>query len=72
MSMSSLERDLAARLRVILDNPKLRVKDLLAWQSGTTWSYEAPRDEEILVFEPYYSITCLVPKSADHRKGGRA
>ena len=71
MSMKTLESELAARLRVILNNPKLRVKDLIAWQCGTGWTYEPPYDDEVLVFEPYLSITCLIKKSVDKRKGGR-
>lgn len=34
MSMASLEREILARARIALENPKLKTKDILEWSSG--------------------------------------
>ena len=34
MSLATLEREIVGEARVVLKNPKLRLKDLLEWSTG--------------------------------------
>ena len=41
MSLATLERELAAETAKIINNPKFRAKDILAWQCGNDLKAEA-------------------------------
>lgn len=67
MSMQSLKHEIVAAVRVVLNNPKMRVKDLLAWSNGTN-TPNGPDEIEIKVRAIDMNWSCIVPKSCDKRK----
>lgn len=66
MSIASLERELVYHARVILNNQKLRVKDLLEWSSGPV----APRDGEIEL--RINELNCVFAAGTDKRPAADA
>lgn len=64
MSLSPLEREILAQLKVIVKNSKLREKDLLEWSTGGIKAQEG----EVLVRLPSLSINVCIPKNQDKRK----
>lgn len=48
MSMRSLENAILAGAKVVLNNPKLRMKDILEWTTGEV----LPHDGEVVVRVP--------------------
>ena len=63
MSIATLERAVVAGAREVLNNPKLRVKDLLEWSTSKV----QPHDGEVVIFVPDLGTWAAFPKACDHR-----
>ena len=64
MSMQALERQIRLEAQKILNNPKLRNKDILAWSSGPV---EAEEGEVVIRCEQLGINVCV---AAEHDKRG--
>lgn len=64
MSIASLEKELRDNLQIVLKNPKLKIKDILAWSSGKC---EPMDDSEIEVRDEKLQLNCVVKKTVDKR-----
>ena len=64
MSMATLERAFCAGARVILKNPKLRVKDIMEWRTSKI----EPQDGEVVVYVSDPGGYVAVKKEVDKRK----
>ena len=49
MSLASLERELAGWLRILCENPRLRVKDIAEWSSDEQTVRKHARPDETVV-----------------------
>jgi len=63
MSMATLEREILAQSRLLLKNPKLKMKDILEWSTGTV----VPRKDEIEVRAPDPGVNICILKVHDKR-----
>lgn len=63
MSMATLERAVLDGAREVLNNPKLRKKDLMEWSTGDI----EPEDGEIVVNVPDPGVFVCVKKEHDKR-----
>ena len=63
MSMATLERAVLAGTRDVLNNRKLRMKDILEWSTGEI----KPQDGEIMVRVPYPGVNVCVAAVMDKR-----
>jgi hypothetical protein len=61
MSLASLERELTGWLRIIVRNPKLRVKDIQEWSSSEAAVRKNARADEQVVFCPQLGLWASVP-----------
>ena len=64
MSVSQLESVIWRECQRILENPKMRKKDLLEWSTGEV----EPRDGEIAIYIDHLGITAVVQAQLDRRK----
>ncbi len=64
MSLATLERAILASAKIVLKNPKLKMKDLLEW---STSDIKPKDDTEIVVRIPDPGVNICVPKAADKR-----
>jgi len=64
MSMATLERAVLAGARVVLNNPKLKLKDILEWSTGEVKT----ADGEVTVHVPDPGVNVSVKKENDKRK----
>ena len=64
MSLNSLETTVWRECQRLLENSKMRKKDLLEWSTGDI----EPREGEILIHIPSLSINVVVLASLDKRK----
>jgi hypothetical protein len=64
MSMATLERAVLAGAKVALNNPKLRLKDIMEWSSGDI----KPHDGEIVVHVCDPGVFVAVKTESDKRK----
>lgn len=64
MSMRTLERVVLAGAKAVLCNPKLKMKDILEWSTGTV----EPRDGEVVVNVPDPGVSVCVLKAHDKRE----
>jgi len=65
MSLRSLESAILAELRTVADNPKIRLKDIMAWQTGDTL---APQEGETYFYLPELHVSVAV-KWPERKKG---
>lgn len=63
--MATLERAIVQEARMVLHNPKLRIKDLLAWSTGPE---EPDGADEVGIHLPIHKINLVVLKIYDKRK----
>jgi len=56
MSMATLERAILVELKVVADNNKLRLKDIMEWSTGEI----VAREDETLYFLPDLKVWCAV------------
>lgn len=63
MSMATLEREILAQAKLLLKNPKLRMKDILEWSTGVV----VPRKDEIEFRLPDPGCNVCVAKVHDKR-----
>ncbi len=63
MSMATLERAVLAGAKHMLNNPKLRMKDIMEWSSAEI----APQDGEIVAYVPDPGVYVAVEKELDCR-----
>lgn len=64
MSMATLERAILSGARIVLKNPKLRLRDIMEWSTG---KFE-PQDGEIVVNVSDPGAYVAVKKECDKRK----
>lgn len=64
MSMATLERAILAGARGVLENPKLRRKDIMEWSSGKV----LPQPGEVVVRIPDPGVWVAVKNECDKRK----
>lgn len=64
MSMATLERAIVASARVVLKNPKLRLKDLMEWRTAEI----KPEKGEVVVYVKDPGVWVAVKKECDKRK----
>ena len=63
MSMATLERAVLAGAKTVLNNPRLKMKDILEWSTGDI----TPQDGEIVVHVPDPGVFVAVKKENDKR-----
>ncbi len=63
MSMATLERAILAGAKVLLNNPKLRIKDIQEWSSGDIVAQEG----EVVIYVPDPGVHVAVKKTVDKR-----
>ena len=63
MSLATLERAIVISARGVLNNPKLRLKDLLEWSTSKVKS----REGEVAVYVPDPGAWAVFPKACDKR-----
>ena len=67
MNLTSLEREIVAEARGVLNNPKLGFTEILAWSTGKGGA--KPQNEaEIAVFLPVLKVWACIPAALDKRK----
>jgi high-affinity K+ transport system ATPase subunit B len=64
MGMRELERLICASARVVLNNRKLRVKDIMEWSTGEI----NPQDGEVVIRVADLGVWVAVKKEHDKRK----
>lgn len=66
MSMRDIERAIVAEAAVLLNNRKLRLKDLMAWQNAPI---KDAREDEVVIEVPALGVnwSACFPKSCDKR-----
>jgi hypothetical protein len=64
MSMATLERAILAGAKEILNNPRLRLKDMQEWSSGEI----KPQAGEVTIKVPDPGVCVTVKKECDKRK----
>lgn len=64
MSLATLERAITEEARSILNNRKLRVKDMQEWSTGEV----KPQEGEIVIFCPTIGAYAAFKKECDKRK----
>ena len=67
MSMATLEREIVDKIRVFLNNPKFKKKDLLAWCTSDDKGVQPRNESEIKVYLPSLDIFFCCKKSLDKR-----
>lgn len=67
MSMATLEREILAQAKLLLNNPELKMKDILEWSTGTV----VPRKDEIKFRLPQIPCNVCVAKANDKRPAHR-
>ena len=65
MSFAGLERAVMAELREVVNNRRLRNKDLLKWSTGQVDSEEG----EVVVHLPRLGVNCAIAREHDKRQG---
>ena len=63
MSLNKLETEIWHECQTILQNPKMRKKDLLEWSIGAI----EPRDGEISIWVDRFHVNAVVLSTLDHR-----
>ena len=64
MSMQTLERAILAEAKTVLNNPKLKMKDIMEWSTGPVKA----EDGEVIVELPGLGVNVAVAKSNDLRQ----
>lgn len=64
MSMATLERAVLAGARLVLENPKLKMKEILEWSTGSIKTEPG----EITIRVPDPGVNVAVKKECDKRK----
>ena len=64
MSMATLERAVLVGAKIVLNNPKLKMKDILEWSTGEV----KPQDGEMVVRVPDPGVFVAVKAENDKRK----
>ncbi|HUW35248.1 MAG TPA: hypothetical protein VM223_26865 [Planctomycetota bacterium] len=67
MSMQTLEREILAEAKVVFNNPKLRLKDILQWSSSEKVVKDNLQAGEVMASLPIGVWIC-VAKAHDKRK----
>jgi len=65
MSVQGLERAIVAEARLVLKNPKVRLKDLMEWRTVEV----KPHDGEVAIRLPNSGVWAAFPASCDKRGG---
>lgn len=63
MSLATLEKAIWREAQKVLNNPKMKLKELLEWSTGSI----KPQDGEIVVSLPESQCNVAVPASCDKR-----
>lgn len=63
MSLATLERAIWQEAKKVLNNSKMKLRELLEWSTGTI----KPQDGEVVVFLPENRVNIAVPSSCDKR-----
>ena len=63
--MATLEREILAEARLVLNNPKLRMNDIMEWTTGCVKPYDG---EVSFVLPDHNGITVCVKTACDKRK----
>lgn len=63
MSLRTLETAIVAGARIVLNNPKLRLKDLLEWRTSKL----EPQDGEVTIRVDDPAVWATFPASCDKR-----
>lgn len=63
MSLRSFESSLASEARVVFNNRKLRVKDLMEWRMTEV----KPHDDEVVAYLPLNGVWVAIKKELDKR-----
>ena len=64
MSMATLKREIVAEARMVLENQKLRKKDLLEWSSGKVKAEKG----EVALYLRKMGVNICVLEACDKRK----
>jgi hypothetical protein len=64
MGMRQLESAICAELREMVNIPRIRVKDMLAWNTG---SMEVEKADEVVVYLPALQIQVCINSKLDKR-----
>jgi hypothetical protein len=64
MSVATLERAVLAGAKIILNNPKLKMRDIMEWSTGDI----EPHEGEIVVRVPDPGVNVAVKNDCDKRK----
>lgn len=64
MALHDVEREIWQSAKVIVNNPKLRLKDILEWSTG---DIKPESDEEIVVRVPDPGVNICIFKKYDKR-----
>lgn len=64
MSMATLEREILTQAKIVVKNPKLKMKDILAWSTGDV---KAEDDGEIVLRVPNPGVNICILKVNDKR-----
>lgn len=68
MSMATLERAVLAGAKVALNNSKLRMKDIMEWNTSEAAVKKNLADDEVAVNVPDPGVWVAVGKTYDKRK----
>jgi hypothetical protein len=64
MSLRDLENAILAGAKTVLNNPKLKRKDIMEWSTGDI----KPHDGEVVIYIPDPGVNISVMKEHDKRK----
>ncbi len=64
MTMRDLERATWQEAKVVFNNPKLRLKDLLEWSTGDV---KPESDDEVVAILPELQLSVCIDKKHDKR-----
>ena len=68
MSMASLEREIVGEAKRLLNNPKLKMADLLEWSSSRATVQGNLEPNDVMIEVPAFKVWAAFPKAADRRE----
>jgi hypothetical protein len=71
MSIATLEQAIVAAAQIELNNPKLRIKDIIEWSTSEKAVRKNAQEYEVVVHIPDPGVWIAVLKSADKREAAR-
>ncbi len=63
MGIRQIEKAIVEEAKIVLNNPKMKLKALLEWSTGQI----KPEDGEIVVFLPQYQVNIAIKSEIDKR-----